>query len=179
MFLTTRDQVKYAFDAVSSKNGNFDYQYKDPSIAAAGGSVGINEKGRDLTGLLEDTGAQAIEDLKGIGIGFITKALISAPLQIIKGQAELVDPNIRISKRIQRKVKRRIDKNVPIASISLPLSFFMPLTPFGLAYIGLGLGGFKPSSKPTRDGGKTEVQKEIENRGVTIMPPSCGTPTEE
>ena len=179
MFLTTRDQVKYAFDAVSSKNGNFDYQYKDSSIAAAGGSVGINEKGRDLTGLLEDTGAQAIEDLKGIGIGFITKALISAPLQIIKGQAELVDPNIRISKRIQRKVKRRIDKNVPIASISLPLSFFMPLTPFGLAYIGLGLGGFKSSSKPTRDGGKTEVQKEIENRGVTIMPPSCGTSTEE
>ena len=183
VFSTTKDQIKYAFDAVSVK-GDLDYQYKDGSISRAGGESGVNEKMSALTGILESPNQTELQNIKGVGMGYIAKALIRAPLQIIKGQAELVDPNIRISKRIQRKIKKR-GKDVPIGAISFPLSWFIPPTPFGIAYLGLGLGGFDSSPKTNIESEvsgaavaeeKTEMQKEIENRGVKIARSSCKPP---
>ena len=175
VFSGTKEQIKYAFDA-TSMTGDRGYQQQDGSIAAAGGIVGVKEKMASLTGILESPNQGKLQNIKGVGMGYIAKALIRAPLQIIKGQAELVDPNIRISKRIQRKIKKR-GKDVPIGAISFPLSWFIPPTPFGIAYLGLGLGGFDSSPKdsdpisPTEE--KTEMQLEIEDKGVFITPSSC------
>jgi len=176
VFSTTKEQIKYAFDATAA-TGDLSYQQQDGSIRAAGGIAGVKEKMASLTGVLESPNQEKLQNIKGVGMGYIAKAALRAPLQIIKGQAELVDPNIRISKRIQRKIKER-GRDVPIGSISFPLSLFIPPTPFGIAYLGLGLGGFDSGPKdvastetPTEE--KTEMQLELEDKGVSIAPSSC------
>jgi len=181
IFSTTKEQIKYSFDAIST-TGERSYQQQDGSITAAGGVAGVKEKMESLTGVLDSPNQERLQSTKGIGMGYIAKAALRAPLQIIKGQAEVVDPNIRISKRIQRKIREK-GRDVPIGAISFPLSWFIPPTPFGIAYLGLGLGGFDSSSRETTNAEgdiveeKTEMQLELENKGVSINASNCANPT--
>lgn len=131
-------------------NGS-DYTYEDPDLRSVGGNVGLSS--------LANIDQSASGETDGIDIaGLIAKA----PLYILKGLAELIDPSIKTVKRTVDEARSRGEDVNFAEKVFTPYDKFPmdllppilggigpPITPIGLAYLGLDIDGILngPASK--------------------------------
>ena len=124
LFLNTKEQLKSTFYTMLNVN---DPTYESESMKRLGGNKG-------LAALAESNSVIPGIDLKGI--------IAQTPLLMLKGMAEISDPNIALAKKIHdTALIGDVDIPMPIASLlALPLNIIPfapgpPITPTGIAYL--------------------------------------------
>ena len=124
LFSSTKEQLKSTFYTMLNVN---DPTYENETMRKIGGNKG-------LAALAENN-----EDIPGLDLASI---IAQTPLLMLKGMAEVADPNIAIAKKIHdTALLSDIDLPMPAASLLafpmniIPGAFGPPITPLGVAYL--------------------------------------------
>ena len=126
-------RTNYSLDTLlTSTKTVVSYIYKSSRFTSEDGlnSTDISNMSTDFPVAEEADISQIVSDMM---LGFITKALLTAPLYVVKGVAEVADPNIAITKRIFDAIDTTTKIAIKFGLEAAKVTFDVAMDPFRLA----------------------------------------------